>query len=222
MAIRKTYKINSIPIKEIIIEERFRTYLGDTEGLAKNIEEIGLLNPITVRRMENGYKLLAGRRRLQACESLGWEKVPARIIGLSDYEWWILQGTSHFDVVCEICDYPITEEHHIIQSGIGGSDEDNNIMNVCPNHHHLLDWMIKILIYLSCPDSPKYSRTKERKYIDMLHKLEIADPEGVLFFNKIIVPKIPSLVNWEGPPPNLEYDGLRQVARVIEEDMSND
>ena len=70
----------NIPIEDVIVEERIRKDLGDIQGLAKNIREIGLLNPITVRKVKDGYKLLAGHRRLQACKSLGWKEIPARIL----------------------------------------------------------------------------------------------------------------------------------------------
>jgi len=206
----------SIPIKKITVEERFRKDSGDITGLAKSINEIGLLNPISVRKVKEGFKLLAGRRRIAACESLGWAEIPARVLEGSDFNWWILRGPNHFDVICEICDYPIVEEHHIIPRGIGGIDEDYNKMNVCPNHHHLLDWMIKIVMFLSCPDSPEYSKRKEKIYIKMLHKLQVADPKGVLYFERIIGPKLPDLIDWEGPPPNVSYDSLRQVARDIQ------
>ncbi|MFH1769287.1 MAG: ParB/RepB/Spo0J family partition protein [Parcubacteria group bacterium] len=49
--------------------------------LAKSIDRIGLKNPIFVKpnSEEDGYMLVAGERRLQACISLGWEEIPAFI-----------------------------------------------------------------------------------------------------------------------------------------------
>jgi ParB family chromosome partitioning protein len=51
--------------------------MGDIEGLAASIAEIGLLHPITVD--ENGL-LLAGARRLAACKQLGLETIEVRIV----------------------------------------------------------------------------------------------------------------------------------------------
>ncbi|MGI8510261.1 MAG: ParB/RepB/Spo0J family partition protein [Gemmatimonadaceae bacterium] len=47
--------------------------------LAESIRVAGLLQPITVRRLQSGeeYELVAGERRLRAVKSLGWTKVAA-------------------------------------------------------------------------------------------------------------------------------------------------
>jgi len=47
--------------------------------LANNIQQIGLLNPITVRPLGNGYELVAGLGRLLAVRSLGWPEIPANV-----------------------------------------------------------------------------------------------------------------------------------------------
>lgn len=43
----------------------------------------GLLQPITVRRAEPGYELVAGERRLRAATRLGWKEIPAIV---KDYD----------------------------------------------------------------------------------------------------------------------------------------
>jgi ParB family chromosome partitioning protein len=63
-------------------------------ALAASIKEVGLLNPITVYPREiirngqpvEGYGLVAGAHRLEACKSLGWSEVPATVVDLSDDE----------------------------------------------------------------------------------------------------------------------------------------
>jgi len=52
------------------------------EELVSSIKQAGLLQPIVVRRAANGdglggYELIAGERRLRACQQLGWERIPA-------------------------------------------------------------------------------------------------------------------------------------------------
>jgi len=50
------------------------------EELKSSIRQVGLLQPIVVRAApgEPGrYELIAGERRLRACQALGWEKLPA-------------------------------------------------------------------------------------------------------------------------------------------------
>jgi ParB family chromosome partitioning protein len=49
------------------------------EDLVSSIKQAGLLQPIVVRRANGGggYELIAGERRLRACQQLGWERIPA-------------------------------------------------------------------------------------------------------------------------------------------------
>jgi ParB family chromosome partitioning protein len=51
------------------------------EELVSSIRQAGLLQPIVVRRSNGagaaGYELIAGERRLRACQQLGWERIPA-------------------------------------------------------------------------------------------------------------------------------------------------
>lgn len=50
------------------------------EGLARSIEEVGLLQPVLVKRSADGYQLVAGERRLQAAELLGRESIHAIVL----------------------------------------------------------------------------------------------------------------------------------------------
>jgi ParB family chromosome partitioning protein len=48
--------------------------------LASSIREIGIIQPITVRRVDNGrYQLISGERRLRASKIAGHDKIPAYI-----------------------------------------------------------------------------------------------------------------------------------------------
>jgi N6-adenosine-specific RNA methylase IME4/ParB-like chromosome segregation protein Spo0J len=67
-------------IDEIIVGERHRRDLGDIEGLAASIAEVGLLQPIAVTF--DGY-LIAGERRLRAVQLLGWRTIPCTLIPLN-------------------------------------------------------------------------------------------------------------------------------------------
>ena len=79
--------IEEIDISNIICEKLHDdNFLKENEEeiyeIAKNINEVGLLQPIIVQRnIDNGkYTLLYGEKRLKACMLLGWEKIPV-IIG---------------------------------------------------------------------------------------------------------------------------------------------
>ena len=74
-------KFQKIPLDKIRIRSRFGKDLGNLHLLAKSISSYSLLNPITVRREENGFFiLLAGFRRLKAHELLGLDKIEAHIM----------------------------------------------------------------------------------------------------------------------------------------------
>lgn len=55
----------TMPIADIKVGKRIREDMGDIARFAESIEDLGLLNPITVD--ERG-RLLAGARRLAACK----------------------------------------------------------------------------------------------------------------------------------------------------------
>ncbi len=53
-----------------------RREFDDIEGLAQSIKQNGILQPLTVRRTEVGFQLVAGERRLRAAKMLGMAVVP--------------------------------------------------------------------------------------------------------------------------------------------------
>lgn len=66
------------------------------EALAASIEEIGLINPIVVRKLEDGYELIAGTRRCHAFMMLGKEFIPAKVIEQDSRESAMLQLSENF------------------------------------------------------------------------------------------------------------------------------
>lgn len=56
----------------------------DLKELAASISAEGLLQPIVVRQKGNRYQLIAGERRLRACQILKFETIPVRIVKASD------------------------------------------------------------------------------------------------------------------------------------------
>lgn len=68
-------------IASIIVGERHRRDMGDIDGLAASIAELGLLHPVVIT--PDG-RLIAGERRLVACKQLGWATVPVTVIQLDE------------------------------------------------------------------------------------------------------------------------------------------
>lgn len=56
------------------------------EDLVKSIAVLGVIQPITVRKFEDGYELISGERRLRASQIVGLEKIPAYIRLANDQE----------------------------------------------------------------------------------------------------------------------------------------
>lgn len=59
---------------------------GPMSGLMLSIKEKGLLEPIIVRPVDDGFEVVAGMRRYEACRKLGWRKLPAHVVELDDRE----------------------------------------------------------------------------------------------------------------------------------------
>jgi ParB family chromosome partitioning protein len=83
-------EIKKIPIDDIV-PNRFqpRTVFdeGKIEELSRTIHIHGIIQPIVVRRFEDGqYEIIAGERRWRAMKKLGWNEVPAIIKNMSDTE----------------------------------------------------------------------------------------------------------------------------------------
>ena len=69
-----------LPIKDIKpnpFQPRQTVDPAALEELVSSIKQAGLLQPVVVRRANGGYELIAGERRLRACQQLGWERIPA-------------------------------------------------------------------------------------------------------------------------------------------------
>ena len=56
------------------------------DDLAKSIEKDGLLQPIIVRPMGDGYQIVAGERRYHACKKVGLDTIPVRIMVVDDLQ----------------------------------------------------------------------------------------------------------------------------------------
>lgn len=69
-----------LAISAISVGQRHRRDLGDVAGLAASIKQFGLLHPVVVH--PDG-RLIAGERRLAACQKLGWPKVPVRFVDIA-------------------------------------------------------------------------------------------------------------------------------------------
>lgn len=69
-------KLKVVNLTDIQVGQRFREDLGDLDALKESIQDKGVLQPIT---LDENLNLLAGGRRVAACQALGLPRIPALI-----------------------------------------------------------------------------------------------------------------------------------------------
>ncbi len=88
MFFKKDTKMQTLPINKIRpnpYQTRKYFTFNALEELANSIKEYGLLQPITVRKIGSTYyELIAGERRLRACELAGYTTISAIILNVND------------------------------------------------------------------------------------------------------------------------------------------
>jgi ParB family chromosome partitioning protein len=68
---------------------------GALDELKNSILENGLIQPITVRRVEKHFELISGERRLRASKELGIKEIPAYIIKVDTKEAMLALSLIH-------------------------------------------------------------------------------------------------------------------------------
>lgn len=71
--------VDSFSIRPNPFQPRKEFYEDEIRGLAESIKNQGLLQPIILRKTNDGYEIISGERRLRALKLLGEDKIPAII-----------------------------------------------------------------------------------------------------------------------------------------------
>jgi ParB family chromosome partitioning protein len=79
---------------------------AELDSLAASINEIGLLEPILVRKIDTFYQIAAGERRWRACKSLNKTTIEALITRISDSEMAVFALAENIDRE-DLTDYEI-------------------------------------------------------------------------------------------------------------------
>jgi hypothetical protein len=98
-----------VQIEAVHVGRRYRP-VRDIQSLQASIAELGLLQPVVIHP---GGFLIAGARRVAACQALGWDEIPARVIDLDQ----VIRGERDKNVVRE----PFTPSEMV---AIGGAIEE--------------------------------------------------------------------------------------------------
>lgn len=78
-----------LPVDQIVANPKQpRTVFDgdDLQELVESIKEVGLLQPVVVRRLAEGYELVMGERRLRATRAAGLTTIPAIVRDTADHD----------------------------------------------------------------------------------------------------------------------------------------
>lgn len=120
-------EVKPIAIAHIAQPEHAHRFAIDPERLrelADSIRVLGLLNPICVREVGlERYEVVAGHRRLLACDSLGWQEIPAQVLHAKPVELELakLAENTERDALT-----PVEEAHALTQAlDLAGGDREH-------------------------------------------------------------------------------------------------
>lgn len=131
VAIEESINMRSIRPASIPV----RTFKSSLEGkaikeLAASIRQHGLIQPIIVRPVENGFEIVAGHRRFKACKLLRWRAIPAIVRSLSNQDAFEVQLVEN---IHRMTMDPIEEaeafKKYILDYGWGGVSQLSRIIS---------------------------------------------------------------------------------------------
>ena len=84
-------EVQWLPLDTISASQRNpRRKLGGIDELAASLDAHGLLQPVLVRPLDGRFELMAGHRRLQAAQRLGWRQIPAIVRSATESDAYVL------------------------------------------------------------------------------------------------------------------------------------
>lgn len=100
------------------------------EQLANNIEQLGLLQPITVRKAGfNRYEIISGERRYRACEKLGMTTIDCLVVTISDEDNALLALAENI-TRDDLEDYEIAKAINTFKKSFPNKTEYAEILNI--------------------------------------------------------------------------------------------
>lgn len=188
------FKATEISIEKILVEKQVRKQFDPDyiKELAQSIQEIGLIQPITVRAEEGRYRLITGECRLRAFKELRRATIPAIIRKVEDDSILIEQITenvtrSDINPIEEAEGYErLINEYNFSQQMI--ADKTGKSKSRISTTLRLLDLRQKV--------SPAKLSTFSRSHLEELTSV-INEP----FFDRLL----------DESPENLSRNGLRDL-----------
>ena len=77
-----TYIFKSVPIKSIDVDDQLTNFSWGipTDSLQQSIEEVGVIHPVTLVSVGNGFRIVCGHKRIKIVSQLKIKEIPARIL----------------------------------------------------------------------------------------------------------------------------------------------
>ena len=91
--------------------------------LSASIEEFGVIQPISVRRVEDGYEIIAGERRFRAAENIGLKEIPAIIMNADEHKSALLALLENLQRE-DLCFFEIAEGYQKLIREQGMTQDD--------------------------------------------------------------------------------------------------
>jgi ParB family chromosome partitioning protein len=161
-----------------------RDELGSLDELVASIEEEGLLQPIVVRPVGDGFEVVAGNRRLEACKRLKMKKIPCVVVELDDreaFEASLIENLQHKTL------NPIEEakafKRYVDEYGWGGVSE---LARRIGKSHSYVSMRIALL---NLPKEVQEALVRRRTTPSVAQELLSLDEEHRATLSKIIVEK---------------------------------
>ena len=141
-----TVEIKLDTINDPAFQPRDALLVEGIEALANSIAEIGLINPIVVRKAEKGYELIAGTRRCHAFQMLGRDTIPAKVVENDTREATLLQFSENFHRQ----DLNPIQQAHILSFML--QELNYSMLEITKITNRSKDWVSKQLTLLDLPD----------------------------------------------------------------------
>ncbi len=153
--LRELGKIFDIPIEQVHPnpnQPRRHFDSQDLASLAKSISQDGIIQPLTVRRVDSHFELISGERRLRGAKIAGLRRVPCIVVDISNQRSAVLAlveniQRSDLDFFEEaeaisllIKEFGLTQEETAMRLGMAQSTVANKLrlLKLSPQERHLI------------------------------------------------------------------------------------
>lgn len=117
-------EMKMIKPSQFAVRNKFQKISPEDDSLVVSIREHGLLQPILIRPLAQGFEIVAGHRRYQACRSLRYRFIPCKIREMSDKNAYEIQLTENMQrKAMDAIEEAEAFRRYVIDFGWGGVSE---------------------------------------------------------------------------------------------------